>query len=158
MVLAIDNDKFLKMLTSQLLLHLDKLKELAIKDLREEINSTVYSTPPNEYEWTKDLLNAIDSTPVQIKGNIITFEIFFNEDLMNHKSKFGKTKGIPVDVSLLTNKGHHHKTRMLPNRLHQYEGYGYVESAMKRIKQDLEQYLKNIAVVEVKKISSKWRY
>ena len=158
MVLAIDNNKFIKMLTAQLILKLEKLKELAIEDLRQEILATVYSTPPVEYEWTKQLLNAIDSTPVQIKGNIISFDIFFNEDLMNHKSKFGNTKGIPVDVSLLTNMGHHHKTKMEPERLHQYDGYGYVESAMEKIKKDLQQYLRDIAIVEVKKISSKWRY
>jgi hypothetical protein len=158
MVLAIDNNKFIKMLATQLILKLEKLKELAILDLQQELLATVYSVPNEMYERTGQLLRSIDSTPVQIKGNQITFDIFFNEDLMEHESKFGSTKGIPVDVSLLTNKGHHHKTKMLPKRLHQYDGYGYVENAMEKIKRDLQQYLKNIAIIEVKKLSSKWRY
>jgi hypothetical protein len=158
MVLAIDNNKFIKMLSIQLILKLEKLKELAIEDLRQEILTTVYSEPNEMYERTGQLLRSIDSTPVQIKGNQITFDIFFNEDLMEHESKFGTTKGIYADVSLLTNMGHHHKTKMSPKRLHQYDGYHYVEQAMKRIKKDLEIYLKEIAIVEVKKLSSKWRY
>jgi hypothetical protein len=157
-VLAIDSDKFIKMLTSQLMFKLEKMKQLAIEDLKQELEATVYSTQPELYEWTYELLNSIDSTPIQIKGNIITFDIFFNEDLMNHTSLFGKTQGIPVDVSLLTNEGHHHKTKMAPKRLHQYPGYHYIEAAMKRIKSDLEKYIGNIARIEVKKLTSKWRY
>jgi len=152
MVLAIDNNKFIKMLAFQLVLKLEKLKELAIEDLRQEILATVYSIPNELYIRTGQLLRSIDSTPVQIKGNQITFDIFFNEDLMEHESIFGSTKGMPVDVSLLTNMGHHHKTKMLPKRLHQYDGYGYVEEEIKKIKKKLQQYMKEIEVVEVKKL------
>lgn len=144
-------------LTIKLKNRLEKVKELAVEDLRQELLATVYSEKPTEYEWTYELLNSIDSTPVEIIGNRIHFKIFFNSEKRSHTSKFGDTAGIWADVVQLTNEGHHHPEYDTP-KLHQYEGWHYIERAMERIKKDLEAFLLDAIKIEIKKIPAKKFY
>ena len=148
-------------LSKNVAVRLEILKEMAKEDLRQAVQTNLYDfRDPVIYERTNQLINSITASDVVVKnlGSTveIEFSVYFDSDKMHHTSVVSGTEyynGEKINVSFLTDEGHHNPNpkRNIPE-FDQYEGREFIESAIEKIREDLNQVIRDAILIEVKRI------
>ena len=149
-------------LSNNVSIRLEILKEMVKEDLREAVQVNLYDYRPKEqlvmYKRTNQLIDSITASDVVVtnlgSATEIKFKVYFDSDKMHHTSVVTESEyynGEKINVSFLTDEGHNNPNGNIPE-FDQYDAREFIESAMKRIMEDLDQVIRDAILIEVKRI------
>jgi len=157
---AIDN----LLTSSNFLNQLRAIQAVAVSDLQQAVQNTVYSIPASpDYTRTFDLLNSITAGDLIVSSNSIEFKVFFDPEKNRHTSLFGSSKlgiakGDYVDIADWLNDGFSWggSCEGTNDRFHDRSAAHFMEQAIKEIQADLIARVQDAIVIEVNRVGS-WK-
>lgn len=132
-------DNMFKVVKTQWLTKFERIKDIAIEDLKTEIDATVYNEWPEVYEWTYSLKKSITGE-VKFEGNKVIIQIYFDPSKLEHTSVVSDSStynGKEIFVPSLIDEGHYEEGYNQVDYFHIYPGAHFIQKAIDRIKQDL---------------------
>lgn len=155
-------NKMVDDLTIKLKQKLEINKNIYKKNLENAVIKNLYlAYTPKYYERTYSLLDSITMSDIRIENNILTFDLYFDPNKLEHWSVVSGSniyKGKSIYTPPLLDEGHFEDGYSEVDYFHNYPGREFLSDALMQLKKDLQLSLKNLVYVELKKLGGKNKY